>query len=71
MEIKSIFDTITNIWIKPAKQHAFFPVSNFHVLTEDMDSGGGGRGWVGKCIWKTQEGAVRSLTNIYPLEKRQ
>ena len=40
MEIKSFFDTFTNIWIKPAKQQTFFPVSNFHVLTEDMDSGG-------------------------------
>ena len=40
MEIKSYFDTFTNILIKPAKEQTFFPVSNFHVLTEDMDSGG-------------------------------
>ena len=49
MEIKSVFDTFTNILIKPTKEQTFFLVSNFHVLTEDMDSGGG-RGWVGKCL---------------------
>ena len=40
MEIKSFFDKFTNILIKTAIQNRpFSPVSNFHVLTEDMDSG--------------------------------
>ena len=40
MEIKSFFYTFTNILSNPLMKRPFFKVSNFHVLTEDMDSGG-------------------------------
>ena len=65
MEIKSFFDTFTNIWIKPAKQQTFFPSLKLPCLDWGHGLRRGEVGWAN--VWKTQEGAVRSVTNIYSL----
>ena len=65
MEIKSFVETFTNILIKPAKEQTFFPQSQTSMSWLRTWNQGGD---VGRAnVWKTQKGAVRSVSNIYSL----